>query len=48
MRESLIDCNVIVNDDRGKGNRKRFAATQLKPFFAVYGTPRELTLMLDF
>lgn len=48
MRKCLVRCGVIPETDKGRGNRKGYSATRLKPLFAEYGTPKELTLMLDF
>jgi hypothetical protein len=46
IRLRLIECGVVLGS--GKGNKKALAATQLKPFFEIYGYPKELTLMLNF
>lgn len=47
MRNKLIETGVI-QANQGKGGRKPLSVSQLKPFFAVHGTPKELTLQLEF
>ncbi len=47
MRETLISEGVLPKNDKGRGNRKRLALSQLKPIFDKYGYPKDLKLQLN-
>jgi hypothetical protein len=46
IRRRLLETGVPLAG--GRGNKKALSVMSLKPFFEVYGYPKELTLTLNF